>query len=330
MSDFDRTQMANANATQMVMNVTCPVCKTANPGGEQYCVDCGFLLSSEPVDAAEVLTPAVMAKLVEVSTGREFLLKPGVNTIGRQDADVLISHPTVSRSHAKLTVSDGSYLLEDVGSTNGTFIGSRKVEPGQPVELENGTEILFGSASMRLETPAEDDAVSGAEAALEVEEAEELEQLEEESVQLEAAAEAPPADVAEESEVVEVEDGDITSESDATPEQSLEEPVEAVEIHEEEPTVARLVHASGGDEFIVKPGENTVGRRPANDITIADPYVSGSHAVITASDGSFSLTDIGSTNGTLVNGERLAPNEPRELQDGDEITFAQVAFRFTI
>ena len=353
--DMERTQLTGdgaartvqspgGEATQVIVSITCPVCRAVGSTGEQYCPDCGFLLSS----AAKGFPPAqetpeqeFLAKLVEPSTGREFMLKPGENTIGRENADVLLAHPTVSRKHAKLTVSDGKYILEDVGSTNGTFVGNEKVEPGQQVEIEPGAEILFGSAVLRLEAPPTDAALAGAEAVREAEEAEEREELAEESVEVEQAAlepEPPPVEVeeeeheaADESEAAEIPIGQgVEPAFEATPEQVLEQPVEAAEVHEEAPTLARLIAKIDGEEFLIRPGENTVGRRPTNDIVIPDPYVSGSHAVIIASDGSFTITDVGSTNGTFVNGEKLTPNEPKELNDGDEVVLGQAVFRFTI
>ncbi|MEN6521469.1 MAG: FHA domain-containing protein [Armatimonadota bacterium] len=349
---IEKTQLANGNATQMIptqgaeatrmgMSITCPVCHSTTPEGEKYCSDCGFLLSSQPVETADMPEPPALPRIIDPTSGRESLLNPGENTIGRENSDVLVSHPTASRRHAKLTVSDGKYILEDLGSTNGTYVGNRKVEPGQPVEIKPGDEIRFGSAVMRLEEPASEAVIAAEEAVREVEEAEEREELAEESVEVEQAAEQPaPPSVEEENEeheesheaveaVMKIEPG-VESGFEATPEQALEEPVQPVEIHEELPALARLVPKAGGDELLVKQGENTVGRRPANDIVIADPYISGSHAVISASDGSFSVTDTGSTNGTSVNGERLSPNEPHALTDGDEVTFGQDSFRFTV
>lgn len=350
-NEMEKTQMANGNATQMIptpgaeatrmgMSVVCPVCHSKTPEGEKYCADCGFLLSSQPLEVVDLPDPPALPKLVDPASGRESLLNPGENTIGRENADVLVSHPTASRRHAKITVSDGKYILEDLGSTNGTYIGNNKVETGQPVEVKPGDEIRIGSAVMRLEPPPADEEIA-AEAVREAEEAEELGELAEESAEVEKAAEEPaPPTVGEEAEEheavheaveaeIEIEPG-IESEFEATPGQALEEPIQPVEIYDEPPTLARLVPAAGGDELIVREGENTVGRRPANSIMIADPYVSGSHAVITASEGSFSVTDAGSTNGTSVNGERLSPNEPHALNDGDEVMFGQKPYRFTV
>lgn len=91
------------------------------------------------------------------------------------------------------------------------------------------------------------------------------------------------------------------------------------------PAVAYLLAASGhGQDIVVYAGTMTIGRRPPSDHVIAeDPYVSGRHASITASDGKLEITDLGSTNGTFVNGQRLAPNTPIALAAGDEVAIGQ-------
>jgi pSer/pThr/pTyr-binding forkhead associated (FHA) protein len=61
----------------------------------------------------------------------------------------------------------------------------------------------------------------------------------------------------------------------------------------------------------------TVGRRAGNDITIADPLVSGKHAVI--QDGF--LVDEGSTNGTIINEKNITYNIKHHLKPGDIILF---------
>jgi pSer/pThr/pTyr-binding forkhead associated (FHA) protein len=63
--------------------------------------------------------------------------------------------------------------------------------------------------------------------------------------------------------------------------------------------------------------ETQMGKGPRNDIVIADPAVSTSHAVIRVEGGVYTITDLGSRNGTFVNGERIG--EPRKLNHGDVI-----------
>jgi len=63
--------------------------------------------------------------------------------------------------------------------------------------------------------------------------------------------------------------------------------------------------------------EITIGRTPSNDVRIPEPGVSSSHARILYTDGSLTLIDLSSTNGTFVNGSRI--QGPQMVQPGDEV-----------
>jgi hypothetical protein len=67
----------------------------------------------------------------------------------------------------------------------------------------------------------------------------------------------------------------------------------------------------------------TIGRGNASDIRLGDTTVSDPHAVIESYGSSFALRDLGSLNGTFVNGERLVTE--RRLRGGDEIRSARPA-----
>lgn len=69
----------------------------------------------------------------------------------------------------------------------------------------------------------------------------------------------------------------------------------------------------------------TIGRLPECEVVLSDPAVSRRHARIVRRDDAFVLTDLGSTNGTLVNGERVTE---RELRDGDRITVGATVLEF--
>jgi len=71
----------------------------------------------------------------------------------------------------------------------------------------------------------------------------------------------------------------------------------------------------------------TVGRAPDNDVVVSDPATSGRHGRIEVRAGVFWISDLGSTNGTLVNGE---PVIEKQLSDGDLIAIGQNTMRFTI
>lgn len=63
----------------------------------------------------------------------------------------------------------------------------------------------------------------------------------------------------------------------------------------------------------------TIGRAKENDVVLSDPRVSRRHARIEAGAGTATLVDLGSTNGTFVNGERVG--EPLRLTPGNLLTF---------
>lgn len=82
----------------------------------------------------------------------------------------------------------------------------------------------------------------------------------------------------------------------------------------------RLVVRQGpqpGQSFPLEKDSLAVGRDPGNDIVINDPHVSRQHARITQQGGLMVIEDLGSTNGTFVNGMRLTG--PHTLADGDVI-----------
>jgi pSer/pThr/pTyr-binding forkhead associated (FHA) protein len=67
--------------------------------------------------------------------------------IGREDgADVLIDNPSVSRRHAEIRLGDNGWEVEDLGSSNGTFIRGTKIQG--PHQLGLGDEIGFGKFSI--------------------------------------------------------------------------------------------------------------------------------------------------------------------------------------
>jgi pSer/pThr/pTyr-binding forkhead associated (FHA) protein len=87
--------------------------------------------------------------------------------------------------------------------------------------------------------------------------------------------------------------------------------------------VAKLVTTSSTgekNEYLLTSETVTIGRKPSNDIPIDNLSVSGRHAqVITILDDSF-LEDLGSTNGTYVNGKLV---KKHALEDGDNITLGK-------
>jgi hypothetical protein len=70
----------------------------------------------------------------------------------------------------------------------------------------------------------------------------------------------------------------------------------------------------------------TIGRRRECDLVLSDPQASRTHARISPRDGDFVLEDLGSTSGTLVNGQRI---QRHVLRPGDEIQIGQTRLRLS-
>lgn len=82
--------------------------------------------------------------------GQTFVVKKSVVAIGRRhDNDVCLSlDPRVSRYHARLTYRGGEYLLEDIGSANGTFLGQRRIHA--PTVIRPGDRFRMGRTWLTL------------------------------------------------------------------------------------------------------------------------------------------------------------------------------------
>jgi|GEM_PF-845175 len=73
-------------------------------------------------------------------------------------------------------------------------------------------------------------------------------------------------------------------------------------------------------------GSATIGRRPACDVVLRDDSVSGQHARLSYRQHAWQIEDLGSTNGTYVNGHRL--RRPATLAAGDVIRIGMAVWRF--
>jgi hypothetical protein len=120
---------------------------------------------SAVASAPAVSTAAPHAKLVihrGRSVGKEFPMCEDETHIGRWDADGGIfpdvdldsddPEAKVSRRHARITRRAGQYYVEDLGSTNGTFINrGRRLLPGDRHPLRDGDEVIVGKTFLRFQ-----------------------------------------------------------------------------------------------------------------------------------------------------------------------------------
>ena len=95
------------------------------------------------------------------SIGKEFALSSEESYIGRWDADngvfpdvdldAFDPEAKISRRHARIVFKNGGYSIEDLGSTNGTYVNrGRRLIPGNPHVLKNGDEIIVGKTFLRF------------------------------------------------------------------------------------------------------------------------------------------------------------------------------------
>lgn len=92
----------------------------------------------------------------------------------------------------------------------------------------------------------------------------------------------------------------------------------------------RLIGATPAGEKIealLNQSEIEIGKAVHNKLTISDPTVSSTHAIVLVRDGGYTIVDLGSSNGTFVNGNRLG-NEAHTLQHGDKIQLGNVVLTF--
>ena len=72
----------------------------------------------------------------------------------------------------------------------------------------------------------------------------------------------------------------------------------------------------------------TIGREEGNGLRLNDERISRYHAKVQYEDGDIIITDLDSTNGTALNGQKLAPRQPQPLRDGDQITVGKLLLRY--
>jgi pSer/pThr/pTyr-binding forkhead associated (FHA) protein len=270
--DPNRTLMGAAptlNATMTIKPTQCPVCKTFNPAGVMFCVECGLIFDRAlPGDAFGA--PAIQLPVLVETTGREHPVRPGVNMVGRE-GDVMLIDPRVSRKHAQITSDNGTLILEDLGSTNGTFHNGDKLNPGDRKTLNQGDTASFGGYELKLSLPGQTMATN------------------------------------------------ILA-SNKTAAMTVAPKLET----------APAILVGEGKEFPLKRGINSFGRKSENDVAIVDPYVSGKHGQIEIAEDGVYITDIGSTNGTLLNDAKLNPNQRTKMNADDEIGLGQMRFRVEV
>ena len=103
---------------------------------------------SEPLREPDPRRPTARLRV----GGRSELLGSEGATLGRsRDADIVLDDPNVSRKHAEVRPSGGSWIVRDLGSTNGVKVNGRRVDPDRPQSLKRGDVIELGTSRATFE-----------------------------------------------------------------------------------------------------------------------------------------------------------------------------------
>jgi DNA-binding winged helix-turn-helix (wHTH) protein len=104
----------------------------------------GYAFVAEIAKQPPAVTPETVTQWMLVSGPREIPLPTGVTILGRSGPGVItLDSSTVSREHARLTVTSEQLVIDDLGSKNGTWVG--QVPVSGPTPLKDGDEIRLGS-----------------------------------------------------------------------------------------------------------------------------------------------------------------------------------------
>lgn len=318
--------------TQMGGTTSCPVCKATTPQMESFCGECGYLLTSAPVEGLEVPQEEIpAAELIAEADGQRHKLRQGVNTIGRQGTDVLVNEGTLSRVHARITIEGTVITVEDLGSTNGTKVGDKRIGANQPTTATPGTTVRFGNwrALLQLGGLPAGNLTGNSNAATTL--------MGGNQTMVMGAENRPIIGLATNGQntnaTMVYQSGDLDpahNPAAVVQNATVLEPV--MQTYADGAVIARLTPTAGpGTEIRIIEGTITLGRRPGNTIVISnDAYISGQHAQIETDDTGTHVTDVGSTNGSSVNGQKLSPNERQLLLEGDEVQFGQTKYVFAL
>ncbi|KAA3647728.1 MAG: FHA domain-containing protein [Chloroflexi bacterium] len=237
------------------------------------------------------------------SSGEELVLDKPEVVIGRDEsADWTIAFTAVSRNHAKVYESDGGYKIEDMGSSNGTFVNGEKIS--SPTELKPGDTIKLGQAvEISFHAPQTETA----------DEAVEEDSLDSTRLEMPAVEEAPVA------------------EADATVERKIEVPNEQAQtvIGEVLPemvaapdTPAELSVTVAGatpESYSLTKNSITIGRSDDNDVVINSPIVSRHHARLDLADGGYQITALPEASNPVYVGGSEVKGAAARLRHNDKL-----------
>ncbi|MBI2565782.1 MAG: FHA domain-containing protein, partial [Candidatus Schekmanbacteria bacterium] len=288
--------------------------KRGAPNGESSGID--ERLSAAPADDARLV-------IMDRSGGSwEHCLAGSSVRLGRDKAnEVVLDHIEVSRFHARVSGEGATFVLEDVGSSNGTLLDGKKIHRavlrhGAKIQI-GGFTLLFRCAATSGDAPDDDEDQSG------------WTRLGRKSPLARESASGTPA-----ASVEATQSALPRATAVVGPVPAAAEGSERDELDETQPGVGgpalMLVMIEGpgcGQELHFDQDRIQVGREEGLDVILRHDSVSRNHAVIIRTPLRFEVLDLGSSNGTRLNG---TPVDRAPLASGDRLAFGDVVLEVRV
>lgn len=285
-----------------------------------------------PAGAAGKPTAATGGRIVSLTDGREYQVVGTSLKFGRDaSADVVVAGTQVSRRHAEIVQSPRGYILVD-NSTNGTWVNGERVQNQRL--LARADVIRIGEEEFRFYADAAPAAPAPPASATPV--MPPASPVPPPPPPTAAAAPPPPAAAAPASAAKLVSTGYFQTPPKGIPPlapaasgQPAPTPSPAPAKPSGPQALAKFLVRTGslkGQRLYVKVPIVNIGRADYNDLVVPDDSVSSQHAKLTRREGVWILTDLGSTNGTLVDGEKVSGDVP--IAPGAFVRFGDVQLVF--
>ncbi|MBL8682002.1 MAG: FHA domain-containing protein [Myxococcales bacterium] len=220
-------------------------------------------------------------------------------TIGRKEGNTIrLTDRNVSRRHAKLQKQNGGYVLQDLGSYNGTVINGTRLSDQRALKM--GDQIVIGDYKLNI--------------------------VEENGAQVAPAASAAPA-AASQVETYEAPAQQPGHHPQATMPAiptalGVPPPTQtAVPDHLKRLQLVFLAPAGTPSTFVITKVPVLLGRSEIADVSLPFSSISREHAKIVVENDQLVIEDLGSSNGVVVNGERV---KKKSISAGDQITMGVV------
>jgi pSer/pThr/pTyr-binding forkhead associated (FHA) protein len=131
------------------MTLKCAICGSDNREGSFFCSQCGAKLHFMGMPTAYLVS------MSPAEDGKRYPIASRVSYIGREETNqITISNEAISKKHAKMTFTDGKFYIEDLSSSNGTFLNGTRVHARSA--LKNGDLLRLGAVIVKFEVFAQE------------------------------------------------------------------------------------------------------------------------------------------------------------------------------